>query len=66
VLIEFIEAKKEDPKYKWRENIDELTLQRLAGAGLLTGPSTALEGTTIFETNEYGESFVKFGIAENG
>lgn len=64
VLIEFIEANKRDPEYKWVGNIDEIVLQRLASAGLLFGPTTTL-GSVHFGVNEYGESFVTFGRGEN-
>jgi hypothetical protein len=64
VLIAYVEAKEKDSEYNWVGHIDQLALQRLASAGLLTGPTTAFS-SVLFGVDEYGKSFVKFGIGEN-
>ncbi len=63
LLIEIVEAKEKDPKYNWVGHFDELALQRLASAGLLTGPITA-DSPVFLNVNEYVKSFVKFGMGE--
>jgi hypothetical protein len=63
-LLKFYEVVGGDPNSSGLKYENKLALQRLAGTGLLSGPTTALSGI-IFHLNEYGKLMVENALMDD-
>lgn len=58
-LRKFYDAVEADPEYRGHGYENTLALQRLGGAGLLSGPTTSNSGSSLYYLNEYGKLMVE-------